>query len=262
MSEGSIEQFAAAYAVMARTLGYPTRVAVGYRTLDATGGSYEVENRDAFAWAEVKLTGVGWVPFVAAPVTTEEAPPPPPQTAPVPTTTTPPPPSSLPDADRPDDTPRPAAPADASGGSPPWVAAGLAGRRVGPGGGRGWGTGGAGAAPSPSPSRGAGRQHRRGLARDPRRAGRLPLPGHPAMTAPEVLAVAADHAGAPVPAAAGDLARLANEARYGPAASPPEAAGDAWRRSAEVLAWARRRLSPRVRARAFVDVGAALRGAR
>lgn len=83
-----------------------------------------------------------------------------------------------------------------------------------------------------------------------------------AMTAPEVLAVAADHAGAPVPAAAGELARLANDARYGPAASPPEAAGDAWRRSAEVLAWARRPLSPRARARAFVDVGAALRGAR
>ncbi len=203
------------------------------------------------------------MPFVAAPVTTEEAPPPPPQTAPVPTTTTPPPPSSLPDADRPDDDPRPGRhrPTPAAARRPgsrwpwwspgwPWWWARPARRRCGPGAG-----GGAVAGRRPPSIDGAWRETLDGLA-----AYRYPVTR--AMTAPEVLAVAAAHAGAPVPAAAGELARLANDARYGPAASPPEAAGDAWRRSAEVLAWARRRCSPRVRARAFVDVGAALRGAR
>lgn len=261
VSEGSIEQFAAAYAVMARTLGYPTRVAVGYRTLEGSGGAYEVENRDAFAWAEVKLTGVGWVPFVAAPVTSEEAPPPPPQTAPVPATTTPPPPSSLPDA-RPDDAPRQTVRADEGGGSPPWVAVVLvvAGLAVV-----------AGVAWAPVVRARRRRRRRRGAPAisidgawretvDGLAAYRYPVTR--AMTAPEVLAVAADYAGAAVPGAAGELARLANDARYGPGAPPPEAAGEAWRRSAAVLAWARRPLAPRVRARAFVDLRAALRGAR
>nr|WP_084424805.1 transglutaminaseTgpA domain-containing protein [Kibdelosporangium aridum] len=53
------EQHAAAFAVLARALGFHTRVAVGYR-LPANGS---VTTSDAHAWAEVAFDGVGWVPF-------------------------------------------------------------------------------------------------------------------------------------------------------------------------------------------------------
>jgi hypothetical protein len=63
---GYAEQFAAAFAVLARAKGYPTRVAVGY-LLDrkrATGaGTYVVTSANAHAWPEVHFEGLGWVPF-------------------------------------------------------------------------------------------------------------------------------------------------------------------------------------------------------
>jgi transglutaminase-like putative cysteine protease len=263
VSEGSIEQFAAAYAVMARTLGYPTRVAVGYRTPEPpAGGTYHVENHDAYAWAEVKLDGVGWVPLVAAPVSTAESPPPRPETAPVTTTTAPPTPSSLPDAPR--DTGESRAPVRPEGedGGPPLLAIVVAGTLLTV----------ACAALVGAPAVRSRRRDRRrrgspaaqvdgawrelvdGLA-----AYRFPVTR--AMTAPEVVAAASGHAGAPVPAALTALARTANDARYGPGAPVPGAADEAWRRAGEALAWARGGLGRRARARAFFDVGAALRGA-
>jgi transglutaminase-like putative cysteine protease len=80
---GSAEQYAAAFALLARAKGYPARVAVGYRLRpeeregdrDLTeqpppGGvgssdtsRYTVSTTDAHAWPEVHLAGFGWVPF-------------------------------------------------------------------------------------------------------------------------------------------------------------------------------------------------------
>ena len=60
------EQFAGAYAVMARAIGLPTRVAVGFTTgEDAGGGQYEVRDANAHAWPEVYFTSLGWLPFEA-----------------------------------------------------------------------------------------------------------------------------------------------------------------------------------------------------
>ncbi|MGI5347881.1 DUF3488 and transglutaminase-like domain-containing protein [Streptomyces sp. CA-250714] len=70
---GTPEQFAASFAVMARTLGLPTRVAVGFRA-DGAGqqgsgkaGTAQLTGRDALAWPEVRFKGVGWVPFYPTP---------------------------------------------------------------------------------------------------------------------------------------------------------------------------------------------------
>ncbi|MET7400141.1 transglutaminaseTgpA domain-containing protein [Dactylosporangium sp. NPDC005572] len=57
---GTSEQFAAAYAVLGRLMGLPTRVAVGFA---APAGNGTVRAGDALAWPEVLFTGVGWVPF-------------------------------------------------------------------------------------------------------------------------------------------------------------------------------------------------------
>ena len=58
---GYAEQHAAAFAVLARMLGFPARIAVGYRLHDAVGGTYHVTTKDAHAWPEVHLDGYGWV---------------------------------------------------------------------------------------------------------------------------------------------------------------------------------------------------------
>jgi hypothetical protein len=62
---GTSEQFAAAYVAMARIVGIPARLAVGFRSpraRDADGG-WTVRNGDALAWPEVAVRGVGWVPL-------------------------------------------------------------------------------------------------------------------------------------------------------------------------------------------------------
>jgi hypothetical protein len=53
-------QFASTYAVMARTLGIPARVAVGFTPGTPNGGVYRVRAHDAHAWPEIYLTGLGW----------------------------------------------------------------------------------------------------------------------------------------------------------------------------------------------------------
>jgi transglutaminase-like putative cysteine protease len=62
---GYAEQYAAAFAVLARDQGFPTRVAVGYllRPQAQHGDTYTVTTADAHAWAEVDMTGYGWVTF-------------------------------------------------------------------------------------------------------------------------------------------------------------------------------------------------------
>jgi len=58
--KGTSEQFTAAFAVLARLAGLPTRVVVGFRTHQ---GDRAVRGSDAIAWPEVLFKGFGWVAF-------------------------------------------------------------------------------------------------------------------------------------------------------------------------------------------------------
>ena len=65
---GYCEQFAGAYAVLARAVGLPTRVAVGFTPGELGGdGEYHVRGLNAHAWPEVYLEGSGWVAFEPTP---------------------------------------------------------------------------------------------------------------------------------------------------------------------------------------------------
>ncbi len=59
---GFCVQFASTYALMARAVGLPSRIAVGFTpgTPDPATGAYSVTNHDAHAWPEVWFAGVGW----------------------------------------------------------------------------------------------------------------------------------------------------------------------------------------------------------
>jgi transglutaminase-like putative cysteine protease len=69
MREGYCTYYASAFAVLARSLGIPARVSVGYATgtYDAASGSYLVYERDAHAWPELYIDG-RWLPFEPTPV--------------------------------------------------------------------------------------------------------------------------------------------------------------------------------------------------
>ena len=59
---GFCVQFASAYATMARAVGIPARVAVGFTPGSRdSSGVYHVTNFEAHAWPEVWLAGLGWV---------------------------------------------------------------------------------------------------------------------------------------------------------------------------------------------------------
>ena len=65
---GFCQQFAGTFAVMARTLGIPARIAVGYTQGDlGKDGLFHVFGRHAHAWPEVWFDGVGWVAFEPTP---------------------------------------------------------------------------------------------------------------------------------------------------------------------------------------------------
>ena len=66
---GYCEQFAGAYAAMARAIGLPARVAVGFTPgeVDRKTGEYVVRGLNGHAWPEVYLEGFGWVPFEPTP---------------------------------------------------------------------------------------------------------------------------------------------------------------------------------------------------
>jgi transglutaminase-like putative cysteine protease len=57
---GFCVQFASAYSVMARAVGLPTRLAVGYTPGTQNGDTYTIGSHDAHAWPEVWLAGLGW----------------------------------------------------------------------------------------------------------------------------------------------------------------------------------------------------------
>ena len=65
---GYCEQFSATFAAMARTLGIPSRVAVGFTPGIQNGeGWYSVLGKNAHAWPEVWFDGIGWVLFEPTP---------------------------------------------------------------------------------------------------------------------------------------------------------------------------------------------------
>lgn len=67
--EGYCVHFASAFALMARTLGMPARIVVGYLPGVATGEEVDgedvaqVTSSQSHAWPEVYFEGIGWVPF-------------------------------------------------------------------------------------------------------------------------------------------------------------------------------------------------------
>lgn len=65
---GYCEQFAASMAVMARILGIPARVAVGFlRPTQVAADTYVYSSHDLHAWPELYLAGAGWVRFEPTP---------------------------------------------------------------------------------------------------------------------------------------------------------------------------------------------------
>jgi transglutaminase-like putative cysteine protease len=106
---GFCQQFASAFALFARSLGVPSRVAVGFTPGDPVaddrdggdGAVFVVRGRHAHAWPEVYFEGVGWVPFEPTPqrgnpqaqdytgVSPQQASPPPQQAATTTSTTSP-----------------------------------------------------------------------------------------------------------------------------------------------------------------------------
>ena len=90
---GTPEQFATFFALLARYLGVPARVATGFlirstsRTAVLPPGSYDVSERHAWTWVEIPVAGIGWVVADPTPVaTTSVGAPPPEQVQPSPTT--------------------------------------------------------------------------------------------------------------------------------------------------------------------------------
>jgi transglutaminase-like putative cysteine protease len=64
---GYCEQFAGTFAAMARSLGIPARVAVGFTQGVAANGSFTVLGKNAHAWPEVWFDQLGWVAFEPTP---------------------------------------------------------------------------------------------------------------------------------------------------------------------------------------------------
>jgi len=73
---GDAEQYASAMALMARSLGYPARVVMGFAPTvtaseSAAGSPVKVTGHDVTAWVEVPFQGIGWVPFLPTPTQTD-----------------------------------------------------------------------------------------------------------------------------------------------------------------------------------------------
>jgi len=68
IQRGYCEQFSATFAAMARSLGIPSRVAVGFTEGELQpDGKYHVYGKHAHAWPEVWFDGYGWVAFEPTP---------------------------------------------------------------------------------------------------------------------------------------------------------------------------------------------------
>ncbi|MCO5967227.1 transglutaminase TgpA family protein [Actinoallomurus soli] len=65
---GYCEQFAASMALLARIVGIPARVAMGYTSGERQAdGSWIVRTKDTHAWPELYFAGVGWLRFEPTP---------------------------------------------------------------------------------------------------------------------------------------------------------------------------------------------------
>lgn len=65
---GDCSQFAPAFAVLARLLGIPSRVAIGFTAgSKETGSTWRVTTADAHAWPELYFPQVGWIRFEPTP---------------------------------------------------------------------------------------------------------------------------------------------------------------------------------------------------
>jgi hypothetical protein len=65
---GYCQQFAIAMAILARVLGIPSRVAVGYTAGTNEGGpNFQITTSDAHAWPELYFQGAGWLRFEPTP---------------------------------------------------------------------------------------------------------------------------------------------------------------------------------------------------
>lgn len=67
---GYCEQFAAAMAMMARSVGIPARIGVGFlRPTEEEPGTYVYRGKDMHSWPELYFDGVGWLRFEPTPGT-------------------------------------------------------------------------------------------------------------------------------------------------------------------------------------------------
>jgi hypothetical protein len=69
--QGFFDYHASAMVVLLRSLGIPSRLAVGYAldpsAFDADNRRYNIREENAYAWAEVYLPGYGWLAFNPSP---------------------------------------------------------------------------------------------------------------------------------------------------------------------------------------------------
>jgi hypothetical protein len=95
---GNYEQYAATYALMVRNLGMQARVVMGF--VPKGSGNVDVKGKDAQAWVEVNLDGLGWIPIDTTPKEDKLLKDRPPVKRNVPNLDVqPPPPTSVPQAD-------------------------------------------------------------------------------------------------------------------------------------------------------------------
>ncbi|PSL58039.1 transglutaminase superfamily protein [Saccharothrix carnea] len=66
--KGFCEQYASAMAIMARSVGMPARVALGFTAGYATGDVQTITSQDAHAWVEIYFPGYGWMTFDPTPL--------------------------------------------------------------------------------------------------------------------------------------------------------------------------------------------------
>ena len=65
---GYCQQFAGTMALMARSVGIPSRVVIGFTSgVEDDDGTYVVQARNAHAWPELWMSGIGWVRFEPTP---------------------------------------------------------------------------------------------------------------------------------------------------------------------------------------------------
>ena len=267
------EQFATFFAMTARYLGVPTRMVTGYRVAPSSSdaplppGTYRVTSRQAWAWVEIPVAGLGWVVADPTPDATTGAASPPPESVQAPATTVPP--------RRPNAVPRnqftgghalaPRADLRSShtSGLPTWllVLSGVLGVLAAA----------AAAGPGQAGARRAWRRRSRGsgdagemavgawleLLDALQRAGMPPRSG---ATSTELVADAADHFGLELGEAAASVATVADRAVFSPSSPVDElTAQTAWVATRSIEAMLARGLCRRDRLRYLLAVGSAPR---